>query len=102
MFVVGRIPFDSLVTVDWGGDEYYPVPHFYCWFDQADGPYEEVVLYEPRYEDHLWLRKELSYKPPKRSRLRQWRDHRQLRKAQAESNVLRWRPPDAAARFWPV
>jgi len=56
MFVVGQIPFDAIVTIDWEGDEYYSMPHVYCWFDQADGPYEAIVLYERGYEDHLFLR----------------------------------------------
>jgi hypothetical protein len=37
-YVVGRIPFDAIVSIDWEGDEYYPTPHIYCWFEQADGP----------------------------------------------------------------
>lgn len=84
MFVVGQIPFDAIVTIDWEGDEYYPMPHVYCWFDQADGPYEAIVLHERGYEDHLFLRDDVRYKPPRRSRWRQWRDHRALKKAQRE------------------
>ena len=84
MFVVGRIPFDAIVTIDWDGDEYYPIPHVYCWFDQTDGPYEAVVLYERRYQDYLSLREDLSYNAPRRSRLSQWRDHRALGKAQRD------------------
>lgn len=84
VFVVGRVPFDAIVTIDWEGDEYYPVPHVYCWFQQADGPYEAIVLYEPGYRDHLFLRDDLRYKPPRRSRWRQWRDNRALSKAQQE------------------
>jgi hypothetical protein len=84
MFVVGRIPFDAIVTIDWEGDEYNPMPHVYCWFDQADGPYETIVLYEPGYQDHLRLRDDLRYRPPRRSHLRRWRDHRELTTAQRE------------------
>jgi hypothetical protein len=84
MFVVGRIPFDAIVTIDWDGDEYYPIPHVYCWFDQEHGPYEAVVLYESAYGDHLLLRDDLRYKPRRRARLAQWRDHRALRAAQRD------------------
>jgi hypothetical protein len=83
-YVVGRIPFDAIVSIDWEGDEYYPTPHIYCWFEQADGPYEAVVLYEPGYQDHLSLRDDLQYKPRRYSRLQAWRDHRALRKAQRD------------------
>src|SRR6185503_8446149 len=31
-FLVGRIPFERIVTVDWDGDEYYGFPHVYCRF----------------------------------------------------------------------
>ena len=58
------------------------IPHIYCWFDQADGPYEAVTLYESGYQDHLFLREDIKYRPRRRSRLRAWRDHRPLRKAQ--------------------
>jgi hypothetical protein len=82
MFVVGRIPFDAIVSIDWNGDEYYPMPHFYCWVEQADGPYEAIVLYWPTFRDHLFLRDNLRYKPRRCSRWRRWRDHRLRRKAQ--------------------
>jgi hypothetical protein len=82
LYVVGRIPFDAIVSIDWDGDEHYAIPHIYCWFDQADGPYEAITLYESGYRDHLFLRDDLRYKPRRRSRLRAWRDHRSLRKAQ--------------------
>lgn len=84
LYVVGRIPFDAIVSIDWDGDEYYPIPHMYCWFDQADGPYEAIMLYEPGHEDFLHLRDDLVYKPRQRSRLQAWRDHRALRRAQRE------------------
>jgi hypothetical protein len=83
-FIVGRVPFDAIVSIDWDGDEYYPVPHIYCWFDQSDGPYESVVLYEPGYQGHLFLRDDLRYRPYRRSRLARWRDHRALLKAQRD------------------
>jgi hypothetical protein len=72
------------VTIDWDGDEYYPIPHVYCWCDQADGPYETVVLYESGYQDHLFLWHDLRYKPRRRSRLARRREHRALSKAQRQ------------------
>ncbi len=45
--IIGRIPFDAIVEIDWEGDEYYYVPHIYCRFDQKKKePYEEIVFAE--------------------------------------------------------
>lgn len=42
--VVGRIPFDWIVDVDWDGDE--QMPHIYCEFNNRKGePYETIPLY---------------------------------------------------------
>lgn len=46
-FVVGKIPFDVIRTVEWDGDQYYNMPHIYCEFSRADKqPYEEIVFYQ--------------------------------------------------------
>jgi hypothetical protein len=45
-FLIGEIPFDSIVTVNWEGDEYYNFPHIYCHFDHEGEPYERVILCE--------------------------------------------------------
>ncbi len=48
-YVVGLIPFERIVTIDWQGDEYYGSPHVYCHFtSRRREPYEEVVLCEKR------------------------------------------------------
>ncbi len=49
--LVGRIPFERIVSIDWRGDEFYGVPHVYCHF-KNNGPYEEVVFCERRRLDH--------------------------------------------------
>jgi len=41
-FVIGNIPYDSIVAIDWDGDEYYNFPHVYCEYTFAGQPYEEV------------------------------------------------------------
>lgn len=47
--IIGRIPFDEIVEVDWEGDEYYYVPHVYCRFAQKKKePYEETVFAEKK------------------------------------------------------
>jgi len=43
-FVIGKIPFEYIVEIDWEGDEYYNYPHLYCNFDSKNkSPYYEVV-----------------------------------------------------------
>ena len=32
-YLVGKIPFDRIRSIDWEGDEYDNIPHFYCDFD---------------------------------------------------------------------
>ena len=46
-FLVARIPFEIIKTVEWDGDEYYPVPHIYCEFARKGQPYEALVFCEP-------------------------------------------------------
>ncbi len=46
LFLVGEIPFDSIVTVNWEGDEYYFVPHIYCHFNHGGEPYERLIFCE--------------------------------------------------------
>lgn len=47
--IIGRIPFDEIVEVDWEGDEYYSIPHIYCRFNQRKNePYEELVFAEEK------------------------------------------------------
>jgi hypothetical protein len=48
-YPVGLIPFDNIVEVDWGGDEYYNFPHIYCNF-KKNGPYEAIIYYMRRGE----------------------------------------------------
>jgi hypothetical protein len=52
--LVGRIPFERIVSVDWDGDEYYGIPHIYCRFtSKRKEPYEEMIFCERRRLDHL-------------------------------------------------
>lgn len=48
-FLIGRIPFEWIVDVDWEGDEYYGIPHIYCRFrSRRKEPYEELLFCEKR------------------------------------------------------
>lgn len=43
---VGRIPFRFIVSIDWTGDEYYDVPHFYCKYKGLFAmPYKDFRYY---------------------------------------------------------
>lgn len=82
--VVGLIPYESIIEIDWDGDEFYGVPHFYCWFNQEDGPYEEIKLYELPNKRGFWSEIELEYRPIKDSWWKRWKLRREIRKAQKE------------------
>lgn len=45
-FLIGGIPFDSIVAVNWEGDEYYYFPHIYCHFNHGGEPYERLIFCE--------------------------------------------------------
>ena len=42
VFLIGEIPYTSILDVNWDGDEYYGFPHVYCYFDHDGGPYENL------------------------------------------------------------
>lgn len=43
--LVGKIPYEAIVDVEWNGDEYYPFPHLFCDFTTKDKmPYDELVF----------------------------------------------------------
>lgn len=45
--LLGYIPYENIVSVDWDGDEFYGHPQIYCYFDARNGePYEKVVYCE--------------------------------------------------------
>lgn len=45
-YLIGEIPYDSIVTVNWEGDEYYSFPHIYCHFNHNAEPYERLYFGE--------------------------------------------------------
>ena len=45
--VVGRIAYETIVQVDWAGDEYYSFPHLYCQFNKSKMPYDEIICVVP-------------------------------------------------------
>jgi hypothetical protein len=64
--LVGRIPYDRIVTIDWEGDEYYGGAHIYCRYaGWRPAPCEELVFCEEHIEDyphpHTWYSEVVSY-----------------------------------------
>lgn len=43
LFMIGRIPYESIIEYDLEGDEFYNCPHIYCDFKNNGEPYEEIV-----------------------------------------------------------
>jgi hypothetical protein len=51
-YLVGLIPFERIVSMNWEGDEYDNIPHIYCHFtSKKKEPYEEIIICERRHLD---------------------------------------------------
>lgn len=102
--VVGRIPYDSIVQIDWAGDEYYGQPHVYCSFDHGGEPYKSIELYRPYgdgWREHLeGVRfKDRGAKRWQLLRLvRDWRLHRAMLKEQRRYERETRPPPTSALK----
>lgn len=69
--LVGRIPYDRIVAIDWDGDEYYGFPHIYCHFHGwRPSPCEELVLCGEHIETyprpHSWYSEVIPYAEAKK------------------------------------
>jgi len=42
VILVGAVPFDSIESVNWDGDDYYSKPHLFCHFEHKGQPYERM------------------------------------------------------------
>ncbi len=43
-YLVARIPFEAIKSVEWDGDEFYRMPHIYCEFKRRNkSPYEQLI-----------------------------------------------------------
>lgn len=52
VILMGYVPYESIETVNWDGDEYYGFPHIYCYFDaRRKEPYESLEFCEQKYLD---------------------------------------------------
>jgi hypothetical protein len=45
-YLIGYIRYEDIISVDWGGDEYYGYPHLYCQFGHSGQPYEKLSYCE--------------------------------------------------------
>jgi hypothetical protein len=45
VILLGNVPYEYIENVDWGGDEFYPFPHIYCYFRHRGEPYEHLGFY---------------------------------------------------------
>lgn len=42
-WLVGEIPYEYIEAVNFEGDEYYPYPHIYCYFQNKGEPYKRLI-----------------------------------------------------------
>ena len=45
-YLIGYIPYESIVSVNFEGDEYYTFPHIFCHFEFRGQPYERLAFCE--------------------------------------------------------
>lgn len=46
VMLIGRVPYESIFSVNFDGDAYYNKPHVFCYFDYKGEPYEELFYGE--------------------------------------------------------
>jgi len=86
VFVVGRVPLESIALIRWEGDPAYSLPRLYCHYGRR-GPYREVVLFQKN-ETYFLELYGIRYKGrgswfPRRF-MWNWRMNREQKKAEKE------------------
>lgn len=51
VMLLGEVPYESIESVNFDGDDYYNKPHIYCHFDYSGEPYERLFYGEERQLD---------------------------------------------------
>lgn len=46
VMLIGEVPYESIESVNFDGDDYYNKPHIFCHFDHAGEPYERLFFGE--------------------------------------------------------
>jgi len=65
-YAVGKIPYENIINIDWNGDEYYPVPHIYCRY-QNRSPYLAIHYYlKQGREPHEYFQQVEGFEPHKK------------------------------------
>mgnify|MGYP001211818823 CR=1 FL=1 len=75
VMLLGEVPFESIESVNFEGDDFYNKPHIFCHFDFEGEPYKRLFYGEefqldPKFPCHY--RDLLGYERKKPSRLRFW------------------------------
>ncbi len=75
VMLLGEVPFESIESVNFEGDDFYNKPHIFCHFDFEGEPYKRLFYGEefqldPKVPCHY--RDLLGYERKKPSRLRFW------------------------------
>jgi hypothetical protein len=89
VFIVGRIPLESIALIRWNGDPAYSLPRLYCHYGRS--PFREVAVYEgkmPELSELYGIRfKGRGYWFPRRFWFN-WRSNRRQKKFEQEQ----WKP----------
>lgn len=67
--LIGYIPYENIVSVDWEGDEFYGHPHIYCYFDARNKEPYEKLAYCIRRESEMteWYSEIVTYEEVRRN-----------------------------------
>lgn len=77
VMLLGEVPYESIESINFDGDEYYNKPHLFCHFEHGGEPYERLFYGEefqldPGFPYHY--REVAEYKPSSRSRGKFWKE----------------------------
>lgn len=96
VYVVGRVPLESIALIRWEGDPAYSLPRLYCHYGRR-GPYREVVLFQ-KCETYFTELEGIKYKGraswfPRRFWWN-WRSNREQKEHEKErrQELERWEP----------
>jgi hypothetical protein len=66
-YLIGYVPYENIVSVNWDGDEYYGYPHIFCKFAHRGQPYERLAFCRQGslYEGHEFFTELASYQDVK-------------------------------------
>jgi hypothetical protein len=83
VYVVGRIPLETIAYVRWEGDPAYSSPRLYCHYGRR-GPFDSVVLFERDGGGHLHELYDITFRPKRFQFLRRFWLNWQMNRHQNE------------------